>query len=119
MNIKKENKEKKGGNGSIDLSVPTSSSSTTSSPAPSPTYPKPRSSSIDKDHKDYKEQREQKEQKQKSPNTIKHVIVAADTTGSSSGPNSSSGCRSSDYVPPTINAVITISPRKGNTQLYA
>ena len=79
MNIRKEKKERSGS----DLSIPPSS-------PPSPTYPQ--SNNLNKDNQ--------------STHIVKHVLVGANTTDSSS---------SSSYVPPTINAVITISPRKGTT----
>ena len=87
LNVKKEKREDNNNSDVSSFSPPPSPS-----PSPSPTHPQLNSYSVNKDITN------------QSPSTIKHVT--ADTVDSRSGSSSS-------YVPPSINAVITISPRKG------
>lgn len=93
VNVKKEKRE---GNNNSDIS--SFSPPPSPSPSSSPTHPMSNTHTVNK------------EIINQSPNTIKHVTVTADTVDSKSGSSSS-------YVPPSINAVITISPRKGKSKL--
>lgn len=93
MNVKKEKRD-----GSNISDISSFSPPPSPSPSSSPTHPQLNSHSMNKDIIN------------QSSSTIKHVLVTADTVDSRSSSSSS-------YVPPSINAVITISPRKGKIKL--